>query len=65
MTDATRDTYGHLNDQELVYLALESIVGEITEYGQPQTGAKDEFGDDTAVGFSRNVLQWVKLPNRV
>ena len=62
--EATRDTYGHLDDQELVYLALECIIAEIGEYGQTQTGANDEYGDDTAVGFARNVLEWVKLPEK-
>ena len=62
VSPATRNTYKHLTDRELVHLALQAIVEEITEYGYPQTDDNAEFGDDTAMGFARNVLQWVKLP---
>ena len=64
MSEATRDTYGHLDDQELVYLALQSIIEELDYWKVPQLGADDEFGDDTALGFCRNVLKWVKLPEK-
>ena len=61
---ATRDCYAHLDDQELVYIALQSITEEITEYGQPQHDGDGDFGDSTALGFCRNVLKWVKLPEK-
>ncbi len=57
---AKRSSYEHLNDQELVHLALENLVEEIDEYEIPQTDDEGVFGDDTAVGFARNVLNWVK-----
>ena len=63
MTKATRDTYKHLDDNELVYLALQAVVEEIEEYEMPQTDGDGLYGDDTAVGFGRNVLRWVKLPS--
>jgi hypothetical protein len=65
MTPATREDYGHLNDQELVYLALQSLIEEIDYYEIPQTDEDGLYGDDTAVGFCKNVLKWVKIPKRV
>jgi hypothetical protein len=62
MIEATRETYGHLNDQELVYLALQAVIEELDYYEVPQTDELGEFGDNTAIGFAKNVLDWVKLP---
>ena len=61
---AKRSSYKHLNDQELVYLALQFIIEEIEEYELPQVDENGVFGENTAVGFARNVLKWVKLPKK-
>ena len=42
MNEATRNTYGHLDDQELVYLALESIVDEINVFIQDNKSKVNE-----------------------
>lgn len=59
---AKRSSYKHLNDKELLYLALQSIIAELDTFDVPQFDENDEFGDGTAVGFCKNVLKWVKLP---